>query len=1135
MKKQLFLILALLCAVVQGAWATDYNVGNETDLKSAVNNDGANITLTADIALSEKLTISSGKTVTIDLNGKKLSRSLSANENYGMVIYVNGGNLTIKDGSGDNSGQITGGRSYNGAGVLCESGSALTLNGGTFTDNDVSRHEGDHGRGGAIFMNPNTTLTITGGVFDGNSAYNGGAIYIDDGGPDNGTPASATISGAEFKNCWVTGDGGAIYNKGTLTVSDCTISGNSATGVSGSGGGGLWNSSASTLELTNSVVTRNECEGNGGGVNIHGNATISGCTFTSNDAGTSGGGIYVDASGNTITFGDNIVMANNAGTTGGGICLYDGTLNMSGNPYIKANTDDSNNDNNLYLRGSNVINVTGSFSKAGIGVNLEDYGRGFTSGFSTYNDGTDPSTIFSMDDGFHKAVLMDGEVYPSIPYVERSWEGGDTDGQVVETTKYATEASSWNGKDNLTDGWYYFSGTKENEDNRITVSGDAKLILTDGCQLTLEVGIYIEDGSTLTIYGQSDDSGKLRCTGDGGSTTQGDAAIGGNNKVVGGNLIIHGGDIYAYPYHDNAAGIGGGNGEGSGMRSVTIYGGTIEAKGRANGAGIGMGLNNNTWPTVTIYGGTVTTKGGDFAAGIGGGQNRGNGTVKIYGGTINATGGASSGSDGGGAGIGGGREGDQDYPIYIYGGTVTATAGRRASGIGGGGSTGQAAGGDGGIIEIYGGTVNATSSYLGAGIGGGDKGDGGTVRIDGGTVNVTVTDNSYNASGIGSGHTGTGGTVTIKGGYIKINMSGNGAFIGGDKDNGTIELASDIMVKKDDGEKVAVSDSESATSGNRVSELHKSANIYGSGNGSERIIEVCDHSGATYSQKDAGYHSVSCSYCITTQEEHSFDDDGKCSKCSYEQKTTTISLLDGGDNTVVLAEYDGETVDVDYDRELTTGENGESVAYTVCLPYDVDASENAEDNDDEASTARSRALEEDAEVKVFTLAAVDEENKQFIFTDAPTFIPAGTPVVVVVYKGSVKLNAEAVVLNATMLGNGMPVYASFEDYEAQGDNYIGYWTGSYDTFRAFFKALETTDVGTYVPMYQPTDGELQAFPADKFADDFASGTPTGITTTDFTDYTDKAGAWYSLDGRKIVNGKLPKGVYIYNGVKRVIK
>lgn len=142
----------------------------------------------ANITLSEKLTIGDGSDnkpmVTIDLNGHKLSRSLSANENYGMVIYVNGGTLTIWDSSSDNSGSIEGGRSFNGAGILCESGSTLTIFGVTFRNNDVSRNDGLHGRGGAIFMNPNTTLNIDECVFENNSAYQGGAIYIDDGGQE---------------------------------------------------------------------------------------------------------------------------------------------------------------------------------------------------------------------------------------------------------------------------------------------------------------------------------------------------------------------------------------------------------------------------------------------------------------------------------------------------------------------------------------------------------------------------------------------------------------------------------------------------------------------------------------------------------------------------------------------------------------------------------------------------------------------------------------------------------------------------------------------------------------------------------------------------------------------------------------
>ncbi len=46
---------------------------------------------------------------------------------------------------------------------------------------------------------------------------------------------------------------------------------------------------------------------------------------------------------------------------------------------------------------------------------------------------------------------------------------------------------------------------------------------------------------------------------------------------------------------------------------------------------------------------------------------------------------------------------------------------------------------------------------------------------------------------------------------------------------------------------------------------------------------------------------------------------------------------------------------------------------------------------------------------------------------------------------------------------------------------------------------------------------------------------SGITTTDFTDYTDKAGAWYSLDGRKLNGKPMKSGVYVNGGRKVVIK
>ena len=65
---------------------------------------------------------------------------------------------------------------------------------------------------------------------------------------------------------------------------------------------------------------------------------------------------------------------------------------------------------------------------------------------------------------------------------------------------------------------------------------------------------------------------------------------------------------------------------------------------------------------------------------------------------------------------------------------------------------------------------------------------------------------------------------------------------------------------------------------------------------------------------------------------------------------------------------------------------------------------------------------------------------------------------------------------------------------------------------------------------------------------FGDGEASGITTTDFlrpdgskraelerTDYTDKAGAWFTLDGRKLDGKPTKAGLYIHGGRKVVVK
>ena len=59
-------LLTLLAALLSTmtAWADNYNVGTDSELRAAIANDGANITVTADIALSNS-TLSIERTLTM--------------------------------------------------------------------------------------------------------------------------------------------------------------------------------------------------------------------------------------------------------------------------------------------------------------------------------------------------------------------------------------------------------------------------------------------------------------------------------------------------------------------------------------------------------------------------------------------------------------------------------------------------------------------------------------------------------------------------------------------------------------------------------------------------------------------------------------------------------------------------------------------------------------------------------------------------------------------------------------------------------------------------------------------------------------------------------------------------------------
>ena len=370
-------------------------------------------------------------------------------------------------------------------------------------------------------------------------------------------------------------------------------------------------------------------------------------------------------------------------------------------------------------------------------------------------------------------MVIDFDSYYSLQ------KGTGTANNPTVLTSSLLEKSS---EDNLDSGWYVLNSSFTYGE-RIVISGDVHLILCDGCTLTAEQGIRINTDATLTIYAQSETvgtMGKLVAT----ETHHDKAAIGGNKNYRAGTLAIHGGEIEALCKDGSkyAAGIGGGYGDGSGMRLISIFGGKVTAQGAYLGAGIGGGKNNNFPGHINIYGGTVIATGGGYGAGIGGGENRAGWNTNVYGGNITAKGGDWA------AGIGGGEEGGGGN-LHFYGGTVNATSGGYAAGIGAGEDA------DGGTIIIDGGNITATGTYSGPGIGGGSDGDShwidgkksGTITINGGTVVATGSYASASAvdadvrsgAAIGSGNRGIVEAITITGGNIKAYANSGAAGIGG--------------------------------------------------------------------------------------------------------------------------------------------------------------------------------------------------------------------------------------------------------------------------------------------------------------------------------------------------------------------
>ena len=179
--------------------------------------------------------------------------------------------------------------------------------------------------------------------------------------------------------------------------------------------------------------------------------------------------------------------------------------------------------------------------------------------------------------------------------------------QTCDNATAVTEDDTTWGTDNETT-WYVAQGDVTIE-SRVTVTGDVHLILADGCNLTVNGGIYVSSwtASKLTIYGQENGTGELYAY---ASSDSDYAGIGGNKEPYGtsGEITINGGNITAV---GDGIGAGIGGGDMGGFECITINGGTVTATGGNNGGSSGIGTfeGGSTSGTITISGGTVMATG----------------------------------------------------------------------------------------------------------------------------------------------------------------------------------------------------------------------------------------------------------------------------------------------------------------------------------------------------------------------------------------------------------------------------------------------------------------------------------------------------------------------------------------------
>ncbi len=287
---------------------------------------------------------------------------------------------------------------------------------------------GDRG-GGALIAGTNTLTNCT---FVNNTAVSLGGGFI------SNLPSNvSTITGCTFQENHAGGRGGGI-TVGILRMTDTLVTGN----TSQTTGGGITTGTqqgASTVE--NCIITNNTAVSNGGGLESRTPATVTGTTFSGNQSGQQGGGIYTQQ---PLTVQNATLNGNTATTNGGGVGASAVAVNLT-NSTLYANTAAAGG--GLYAQGAAGLTnctvalntgTTGGVAAGGgatlLGCIISGNGAQDVSGLADAFPTAPDYNLIGLPDGIALSDIFAG----GAPVLANN--GGITETVMISAVGYAAEA-----------------------------------------------------------------------------------------------------------------------------------------------------------------------------------------------------------------------------------------------------------------------------------------------------------------------------------------------------------------------------------------------------------------------------------------------------------------------------------------------------------------------------------------------------------------------------------------------------------------------------------------------------------------------------------------------------------------------